>query len=142
MELAEALDARVITDLKIGAAFPTDHPLHLGAPGADADAEGLAALAEADVILSLDWVDLGGTLEGRRQRRRRREGHQRHARPEHPQRLEHGLPGPRRRSTCSSPADPDATVAALLARSARSAKPKKPRSRAASLKRKPAPTAR
>ncbi len=29
--LAEALNARVITDLKIGASFPTDHPLHVGA---------------------------------------------------------------------------------------------------------------
>ena len=27
------------------------------------DAEGLAALAKADVILSLDWVDLAGTLK-------------------------------------------------------------------------------
>ena len=27
------------------------------------DAEGLAALGEADVILSLDWVDLAGTLK-------------------------------------------------------------------------------
>ena len=25
--LAEALNARVVTDLKIGASFPTDHPL-------------------------------------------------------------------------------------------------------------------
>ena len=31
--LAEALGARVVTDLKVGAAFPTDHPLHAGAPG-------------------------------------------------------------------------------------------------------------
>ncbi len=31
--LAERLNARVVTDLKIGAAFPTDHPLHAGAPG-------------------------------------------------------------------------------------------------------------
>lgn len=62
--LAEALKARVVTDLKIGAAFPTDHPLHLGAPGMLLpDADGLAALTEADVILSLDWVDLGGTLK-------------------------------------------------------------------------------
>ena len=30
--LAEALGARVVTDLKIGAVFPTDHPLHAGAP--------------------------------------------------------------------------------------------------------------
>jgi len=62
--LAEALNARVLTDLKIGASFPTDHPLHVGAPGMLLpDAEGLAALAEADVILSLDWVELGGALK-------------------------------------------------------------------------------
>lgn len=62
--LAEALGCRVITDLKIGASFPTDHPLHLGAPSVLVpDAEGLAALGTADVILSLDWVDLAGTLK-------------------------------------------------------------------------------
>jgi thiamine pyrophosphate-dependent acetolactate synthase large subunit-like protein len=61
--LAEALGARVITDLKVGASFPTDHPLHLGAPSVLVpDTEGLAALGGADVILSLDWVDLAGTL--------------------------------------------------------------------------------
>ena len=32
VRLAEAIGARVITDLKVGASFPTDHPLHLGAP--------------------------------------------------------------------------------------------------------------
>ncbi len=58
------LGARVITDLKVGASFPTDHPLHLGAPSVLVpDAEGLAALGKADVILSLDWVDLAGTLK-------------------------------------------------------------------------------
>ena len=31
--LAEVINARVVTDLKIGASFPTDHPLHIGAPG-------------------------------------------------------------------------------------------------------------
>src|SRR5476649_902957 len=31
--LTERLGARVVTDLKVGAAFPTDHPLHAGAPG-------------------------------------------------------------------------------------------------------------
>jgi thiamine pyrophosphate-dependent acetolactate synthase large subunit-like protein len=62
--LAEAIQARVVTDLKIGASFPTDHPLHVGAPGNLApDAAGLAAVAEADAILSLDWVDLAGTLK-------------------------------------------------------------------------------
>ena len=64
VQLAEAIGARVITDLKVGASFPTDHPLHLGAPSVlTPDAEGLAALAKADVILSLDWVDLAGTLK-------------------------------------------------------------------------------
>ena len=33
VQLAEALDARVTTNLKIGAAFPTDHPLHIGFAG-------------------------------------------------------------------------------------------------------------
>jgi thiamine pyrophosphate-dependent acetolactate synthase large subunit-like protein len=61
--LAEALDARVVTDLKIGAAFPTDHPLHVAAPGSFAAPEAARAIAEADVILSLDWVDLAGTLQ-------------------------------------------------------------------------------
>jgi thiamine pyrophosphate-dependent acetolactate synthase large subunit-like protein len=57
--LAEALDARVVTDLKIGAAFPTEHPLYAGAT------RGVAPDAfEADVVLSLDWVDLGGALRG------------------------------------------------------------------------------
>src|SRR5262249_1071051 len=31
--LAERLHARVVTDLKAAAAFPTDHPLHAGPPG-------------------------------------------------------------------------------------------------------------
>jgi thiamine pyrophosphate-dependent acetolactate synthase large subunit-like protein len=61
--LAERLGAQVVTDLKVGAAFPTDHPLHAGAPGTIAPVtEALEALHAADVILSLDWVDLAGTL--------------------------------------------------------------------------------
>lgn len=60
--LAETLGLRVITDLKVGAGFPTDHFLHVGGPGIFAGPPALAAIAEADVILSLDWVDLAGTL--------------------------------------------------------------------------------
>src|SRR5215813_6033095 len=62
--LAEALNAKVITGLKLGAAFPTDHPLHAGAPGGTAlgpDAQ--EAVRNADVILSLDWVDLAGAFK-------------------------------------------------------------------------------
>ncbi|MGX1307175.1 thiamine pyrophosphate-dependent acetolactate synthase large subunit-like protein [Amorphus suaedae] len=61
--LAEALGARVITDLKTAASFPTDHPLHSGAPGYFLDAEALSTLRAADVVLSLDWIDLAGTLK-------------------------------------------------------------------------------
>jgi thiamine pyrophosphate-dependent acetolactate synthase large subunit-like protein len=61
--LAERLNARVLTDLKVGAAFPTDHPLHAGVPGMIAPVPDAAeALRSADVILSLDWVDVAGTL--------------------------------------------------------------------------------
>jgi thiamine pyrophosphate-dependent acetolactate synthase large subunit-like protein len=51
--LAEAIGAQVMTDRKSGATFPTDHPLHGG---------GVERIVDADVILSLDWVDLAGTL--------------------------------------------------------------------------------
>jgi len=63
LALIERIGARVITDLKLGAVFPTDHPLHAGSPGIWLDADANAALRAADVILSLDWVDLGGTLK-------------------------------------------------------------------------------
>ena len=32
MRLAELFGAGVLTDLKVGAAFPTNHPLHVAAP--------------------------------------------------------------------------------------------------------------
>ena len=60
--LAEHLGAKVVTDLKLGASFPTDHPLHAAPPATFAVPEAMAVIAAADVILSLDWVDLGGTL--------------------------------------------------------------------------------
>ena len=61
--LAEKLGARVATDTKVGAAFPTDHPLHAGAAGSGAGQDVMAAIRDADVILSLDWVDLAGTMK-------------------------------------------------------------------------------
>jgi thiamine pyrophosphate-dependent acetolactate synthase large subunit-like protein len=62
LALAESLHALVATDIKAGAAFPTEHALHVGQPATFASPDLTAALADADVILSLDWVDLGGTL--------------------------------------------------------------------------------
>ena len=61
--LAETLRARVVTDLKCAAVFPTDHPLHVGAPATFPVQEAAQAIAAADVILSLDWVDLAGALK-------------------------------------------------------------------------------
>ena len=43
-----------MTDRKTGATFPTDHPLHGSGP---------ELIVNSDVILSLDWVDLAGTLQ-------------------------------------------------------------------------------
>jgi thiamine pyrophosphate-dependent acetolactate synthase large subunit-like protein len=62
--LAERLSAHVVTDLKVGASFPTNHRLHVGAPGTIAPIPQAAdAIRAADVIVSLDWVDLAGTLK-------------------------------------------------------------------------------
>jgi thiamine pyrophosphate-dependent acetolactate synthase large subunit-like protein len=59
--LAEWLGAGVLTDLKSAASFPSDHPLHLMTVKYLTD-ESRRAFMEADVILSLDWTDLAGTL--------------------------------------------------------------------------------
>jgi thiamine pyrophosphate-dependent acetolactate synthase large subunit-like protein len=60
--LAEALKARVLTDIKTGASFPTDHALHVTKPGFFLDEAAADAIKATDVILALDWVDLGGTF--------------------------------------------------------------------------------
>jgi thiamine pyrophosphate-dependent acetolactate synthase large subunit-like protein len=62
--LAERLNARVVTDIKVGAAFPTFHYLHVGMPSFLAPtSDAIDAIRAADVILSLDWVDIAGTLK-------------------------------------------------------------------------------
>jgi thiamine pyrophosphate-dependent acetolactate synthase large subunit-like protein len=62
--LAERLNALVVTDLKIAASFPTAHHLHAGAPGGTVLApEAADAIRSADVILSLDWLDVAGTFK-------------------------------------------------------------------------------
>ena len=63
IQLAETLNAEVLTDLRVGAAFPTDHPLHAAPSGAFLTPAAQAVLREADVVLSLDWLDLSGTLK-------------------------------------------------------------------------------
>ena len=63
VELAEKLNMRVLTNMKVASAFPTDHRLHAAPPANRFGAETLKMIAEADVILSLDWLDLGGLLK-------------------------------------------------------------------------------
>src|SRR3989442_2210139 len=61
--LAEKLQASVLTDLKAGASFPTDHPLHAAPPATFLHENARNALREADVVLSLDWIDTAGSLK-------------------------------------------------------------------------------
>ncbi len=62
IKLAERLGACVVTDLKQGAMFPTDHPAHYTPPFNVLGQDARELLCEADVILALDWMDLGGAL--------------------------------------------------------------------------------
>jgi thiamine pyrophosphate-dependent acetolactate synthase large subunit-like protein len=63
MQLAETLGAVVLTDAKTGAGFPSRHKLH-GPPAGNQPSDAACALIrEADVILSLDWVDLAGAFK-------------------------------------------------------------------------------
>nr|MBF0683684.1 thiamine pyrophosphate-binding protein [Pseudomonas sp.] len=63
IKLAETLNAEVLTDLKVGCAFPTDHVLHAAPSGHFLSARAKEVLRDADVVLSLDWLDLAGTLK-------------------------------------------------------------------------------
>jgi thiamine pyrophosphate-dependent acetolactate synthase large subunit-like protein len=60
--LAERLGACVVTDLKLGAVFPTDHPAHHLPPFNVLPKAARELIGAADVLLALDWVDLGGAL--------------------------------------------------------------------------------
>lgn len=60
--LAEHFNARVVTDIKTAAAFPTRHPLHAGAPSFFLAEDSGHVLAQSDLIVCFDWVDPAGTL--------------------------------------------------------------------------------
>ncbi|HTZ38077.1 MAG TPA: thiamine pyrophosphate-binding protein [Stellaceae bacterium] len=61
--LAETVGAVVLTDPKTGATFPSRHRLQGPPAGNNPSPDACALLREADVIVSLDWVDLAGTLK-------------------------------------------------------------------------------
>ena len=62
VRLAELLGASVVTDVKTAAAFPTDHKLHVGIPGVHFRIPQKELVRKSDVVLALDWIDLGGIL--------------------------------------------------------------------------------
>jgi len=63
IQLVESTGAMVVTDLKTPSSFPTMHPAHVGVPGYFLDEAAKAALRNADVIVSLDAIDLAGVLK-------------------------------------------------------------------------------
>jgi thiamine pyrophosphate-dependent acetolactate synthase large subunit-like protein len=63
VHLAELLGASVITSIRERAAFPTDHPLQAAPPSFWLTPVGKKVIADADAILSLDWVDLNGLFQ-------------------------------------------------------------------------------
>lgn len=62
IQLAVRYDARVLTDLRVAAAFPTRHPLHASPPELFIEPPAIEIIRSAGIIVSFDWVDLAGTL--------------------------------------------------------------------------------
>ncbi|MDO9439492.1 MAG: thiamine pyrophosphate-binding protein [Beijerinckiaceae bacterium] len=61
--LAERTGAAVLTSLRERAVFPTEHPQHIGPPSGWMSAGAKAALQDADLVVSFDWIDLNGYLQ-------------------------------------------------------------------------------
>jgi thiamine pyrophosphate-dependent acetolactate synthase large subunit-like protein len=62
VRFAEAIGAAVLTSSNDPSAFPTTHPLHFAAPCLRPSKDATALIKKADLILSLDWLDLAGVL--------------------------------------------------------------------------------
>ena len=62
VRFAEAIGAAVLTSSNDPAAFPTTHPLHFAAPCLRPSKAAAALIEKADLIISLDWLDLAGVL--------------------------------------------------------------------------------
>ena len=61
VRLAEAVGAGVFTNLRNSAVFPSDHLLHVGRPAGRITETMRSMVTAADVVLSLNWLDFGGT---------------------------------------------------------------------------------
>ena len=62
VRFAEMIGAAVLTSSNDPSAFPTMHPLHLAAPCLRPSKAATALIEKADLIISLDWLDLGGVF--------------------------------------------------------------------------------
>lgn len=62
VRFAEAIGAAVLTSSNDPSAFPTTHPLHFAAPCVRPNKAATELIAKADLIISLDWLDLAGVL--------------------------------------------------------------------------------
>lgn len=63
VRLAETIGAAVFGEYNSATSFPRAHPLYAGTLKFALNGKIPPALAEADLVISLDWTDLGGTLE-------------------------------------------------------------------------------
>jgi thiamine pyrophosphate-dependent acetolactate synthase large subunit-like protein len=62
VRFAETISAAVLTSSNDPSAFPTTHPLHFAAPCVRPNKAATALIQKADLIISLDWLDLAGVL--------------------------------------------------------------------------------
>jgi benzoylformate decarboxylase len=62
VRFAEAIGAAVLTSSNDPAAFPTTHPLHFAAPCLRPSKAATALIEKADLVISLDWLDLAGVF--------------------------------------------------------------------------------
>lgn len=62
VKLAELVGGSVMTSIRERSVFPTDHPLHVVPPFYWLSPTAKEVVKAADVILSLDWVDVNGLL--------------------------------------------------------------------------------
>ena len=62
IQFAEMVDAPVLTSAKDAASFPSSHPLFAGETGWRLRGKIRDLVDASDLIISLDWVDLAGTL--------------------------------------------------------------------------------
>jgi benzoylformate decarboxylase len=62
VRFAEVSGAAVMTSSNDAASFPTTHPLHLAAPCLRPSKAATALIEKADLIISMDWLDLAGVF--------------------------------------------------------------------------------